>query len=90
VGFAIVFLAFRNVYTILNAKGFQKNRLRGGLTMKKVNILIIVLLIGNMIFGGECMAMQETEKLSKPQIAPDKTFVQSKKVTYKNKGKLTI
>ena len=29
-GFAIVFLAFRNVYTILNAKGFQKNRLRGG------------------------------------------------------------
>jgi len=30
VGFAIVFLAFRNVYTILNAKGFQKNRLRGG------------------------------------------------------------
>ena len=58
--------------------------------MKKVNILIIVLMIGNMIFGGECMAMQETEKLSKPQIAPDKTFVQSKKVTYKNKGKLTV
>ena len=36
------------------------------------------------------MAAQEVEKLSKPQIAPDKTFVQSKKVTYKNKGRLTI